>query len=403
MRALTLSVVTALLAGCGGSQTDAAAPLTLAVPDRANAHVTLAAEGERVAAAWAATGPGGTDIYLAVSGDGGRRFGDPTRVNDVEGDARVNGEQPPQVVLRGADVSVIWTARREGSTALRAAVSADGGATFSAARTISPRSTGARGWESAAVAGDGTLHAVWLDGRNAAPSRVPHSTAPRGSPATLHGRTFITRRGVAWRRRSKPQSPPTCASAAKPPWPPVARMCMSRGDTCSRAASGTSRSCARATADGRSPEPVRVSADDWKIDACPDDGPSMAIDDRGVLHLVWPTLVDDGGGPRLGIFEAVSRDGGRTFTPRARVDGGQAAPAHPRVAGPAGGRMARVWDELASGSRRVMYRAGPAAAIALSRGRAASYPAVAASGDGFVIAWTEQSDSRSIIQVARAR
>jgi hypothetical protein len=65
--------------------------------------------------------------------------------------------------------------------------------------------------------------------------------------------------------------------------------------------------------------------------------------------------------------------------------------------------MARVWDELASGSRRVMYRAGPAAAIALSRGQAASYPAVAASGDGFVVAWTEQSDSRSIIQVARAR
>jgi hypothetical protein len=38
-------------------------------------------------------GARGTDIYLAVSGDGGAHFGDAVRVNDIEGDATASGER----------------------------------------------------------------------------------------------------------------------------------------------------------------------------------------------------------------------------------------------------------------------------------------------------------------------
>jgi hypothetical protein len=73
-----------LAAGCQRASTG---PIELGVPGLANAHVTLAADGDRVAAAWAASGAKGTDVYSAVSADGGRTFGRPVRVNDLAGDA----------------------------------------------------------------------------------------------------------------------------------------------------------------------------------------------------------------------------------------------------------------------------------------------------------------------------
>src|SRR5438034_9099201 len=44
-----------------------------------------------------------SDVFLAVSRDAGRTFGAPRRVNDTIGDARLNGEQPPQVALRSEE------------------------------------------------------------------------------------------------------------------------------------------------------------------------------------------------------------------------------------------------------------------------------------------------------------
>jgi hypothetical protein len=71
-----------------------AGAVTLAMPGRANANVSLAASGSFVAAAWSASVPGGgTDIYAAASSDGGTTFSTPARVNAESGDARVNGEQ----------------------------------------------------------------------------------------------------------------------------------------------------------------------------------------------------------------------------------------------------------------------------------------------------------------------
>src|SRR5215475_2745973 len=101
--------VLALVLGCASMVVSPAAQTagqfsaskTLAVADRTNSNVSLAANGTVVAAVWAASQPSGsTDIYSAVSRDSGMTFGQPVRVNARPGDARVNGEQPPRVALR---------------------------------------------------------------------------------------------------------------------------------------------------------------------------------------------------------------------------------------------------------------------------------------------------------------
>src|SRR6478672_8680691 len=148
--------------------------LTLGVPNRSNATPSIAADGSTVVVAWSATLPNGgaADVFAAVSRDGGRSFGAPSRVNDVDGDARVNGEQPPRVAIRASAITVVWTTKGANGTRLVQAASADGGRTFTKAQPVpGADAAGNRGWENIAAgkaAAAGRTLAVWLDHRELA-------------------------------------------------------------------------------------------------------------------------------------------------------------------------------------------------------------------------------------------
>ena len=385
--------VSAALAGCS-TFTPPASPVELSVEGRSNAHVTLAADGRRVAAAWVASNDAGADVFASVSGDGGRTFAAPVRVNDIAGDASGNGEQPPRIVIGNGAMTVVWVSKRDGVSGIRAARSADGGRTFSASRTISPDGvTGARGWESAAIDDAGAVHAAWLDGRNAAP-HVP------GQPH-VHGAMRQDIVHAMWRDGDAVVETPVADNVCFCCKTGVAAQGRNVFVVWRHLFPGGVRDIAMArSADGGRTfsAPVRVSADEWKIDACPDDGPALAIDGGGAIHVAWPTLLQDGRTPHMAIFEAVSRDGGATFTPRTRVDASDSGASHPRVAVSRSGARAIVWDEGGPEGRRVMYR-GADSAVPLADGGSASYPAIASAGDGFVAAWTEQAAGRSVVRV----
>src|SRR5688572_4849447 len=116
---------------------------TLGVPGAVNATPSLAIAGRTVAAVWTATKDGPTNVYLATSNDGGATFSEPRRVNDQDGDASANNEQPPRVTVSGSGatrtITVVWSKRNEDPQkmrrdAMRMARSTDGGRTFSPAR-----------------------------------------------------------------------------------------------------------------------------------------------------------------------------------------------------------------------------------------------------------------------------
>ena len=381
-------------------------PVELAVAGATNAHVTLAADGDHVAAAWAATGPAGTNVYVARSDDAARTFGPPVRVNDIDGDANINGEAPPRVVLSGSRIDVVWVAKRNGVSAIRAAESVDGGATFAPARTVTAEGVqGARGWQTAAIAADGTVHAAWLDGRNA--TRPAASAAPANAGAHVHHGDMrqdiyhaMWRGGDAAVETQVASNVCFCCKTAlvsQGPTVYVAWRHLFPGGVRDIA-------IARSSDSGRTfSDPVRVSADDWKIDACPDDGPAMAIDAGGTLHVVWPTLATDSGSPRIAVFHATSSDGGKTFSPRARVNSPDAPAAHPKMTLDTAGRAVVAWDETSGGARRIRLRIADQALLTLSTGNASSYPAVVAAGSAIVAAWTDQSNGGSVVRVLRVR
>ena len=386
------AVVAAAFAGACRQAPEPSAPVTLAVEGRANAHVTLASEGRRIAAAWTATSEAAIDVYAAISDDGGAHFSAPVRVNDRPGDAAGNGEQPPRVVVHDRSVTVVWVSKRDGVPGIRSAQSVDGGRTFSTTRTISPPDvTGARGWESATVSDDGMLHAAWLDGRNAG-----------AGAGHAHGAMRQDIVHAMWRGSDPVVETPVADN--------VCFCCKTGVVTHGRDVFVVWRhlfeggvrdiAIARSSDGGRTfGAPVRVSADGWKLDACPDDGPSVAVDDNGSLRVAWPTLLQDGSRPHMAIFESISHDGGATFAPRTRVDASDAGASHPRIAVGAAGAYAIAWDEPGEQGRRVVVRRTGAAAHVLGPG---SYPALVATTDEFAAAWSE-TGSPSQIRIVRLR
>jgi hypothetical protein len=153
--------------------------------------------------------------------------------------------------------------------------------------------------------------------------------------------------------------------------------------------------------------PVRISADDWAINGCPDDGPAMTVDTSGTIHIVWSTVVG-GETPEGALFYANSRDG-RTFSARVRVPTlGSPKPSHPQIVLDGRGRVVVAWDESVSGQRTALMRelrreAGDRVAfgepVTLAPQGPAVYPVLAATGSGLVAVWTAGSGESSTIAV----
>jgi hypothetical protein len=293
-------------------------------------------------------------------------------------------------------VEVVWVSKRGSASLVRAAKTRDAAARFAPATTIHDDNlAGPRGWPSVAVGRDGAAHVAWLDGRNGQSKRQDIFQAV-WRPDGTHDEVEVAADVCFCCKTAVATGPDGAVYVAwRHIYPPNIR----------------DMAVARSSDGGRTfAAPVRVSEDRWAIDGCPEDGPSIAVDGRGVLHIAWPTMVE-GSTPAKGIFYSYSVDGGRTFAPRARVDDESAAPAHPQIAVRDDG-VAVVWDEgatphrvnlrLIAGERRAPVwkpRSGPIST--LSSGRRAVYPAVAATSSGFVAAWTEDTPTGSEIRVRR--
>jgi hypothetical protein len=398
-------------------------PRTLHVSGRSNANVSMAVSGNFLAAVWSAsTSTGPTDIFSAVSTDGGRQFSAPVQVNSTAGQANVNGEQPPRVALSHRagrsvpDIVVVWTAKGKNGTNLLTARSTDGGKRFSRTSMVpGTDAPGNRGWEGVASDAAGRVSVAWLDHRRLAKPQgtsTPHQhrghTGHKGDGVEMAQRSHLfygsvdepgsVRRltgGVCYCCKTAIAAAPskTIALAWRHVFP------------------GNLRDIAFSISrdDGRTfTTPVKVSEDNWQIDGCPDDGPALAVDAQGVGHVVWPTRVTDAKGEQsIGIFYATSRDGS-SFSQRLQLPTDGVAH-HPQLALAADGSPAFVWDELIHGPKRhiafARLRPGPDGKGSfvkqiVSAGEPSMYPVLAPMADErFLVAWTATTSAGSTVRV----
>jgi hypothetical protein len=394
---------------------------TLSVAGRVNGTPWIAADGRFVAVAWGATAEAKTDVFAAVSRDGGQTFSAPVQVNVVDGEGRLGGEMPPRIALvrRGGaalpELVVLWTARGD-STAVKTARSRDGGKSFDPPIAMqSQGAAGDRGWPALALDTRGTAHVVWLDHRGLAASggagRMNHAdhkmAAPRDGVAMSQksGLYYAASGRTSQSERELTKGVCYCCKTALAAGADGALFAAWRqvyaGNMRDIAFSVTRDSGRTFTA------PERVSEDKWALDGCPDDGPAMAVDRRGAVHLVWPTVIA-GAKEEGAIFYASARDG-RSFTPRVRIATlGSPKPSHPQIVVDASGRITVAWDELVDGERVAAVRElkphadqtmdfGPV--VRLADGGRAIYPVLAAASSGLVAAWTSGPTDASVIAV----
>ncbi|HEX9564033.1 MAG TPA: sialidase family protein [Gemmatimonadaceae bacterium] len=150
---------------------------------------------------------------------------------------------------------------------------------------------------------------------------------------------------------------------------------------------------------GRWTEPARVHADEWHIDGCPVNGPSVAADGE-LVAVAWFTGARDTARVRL----AFSSDAGATFGPAIQVDEGNPV-GRVDVELDDDGRAIVSWLERTAGEEAaVLVRAvtpagirSPVAPVATSSAaRAAGFPRMARHGSDIVFAWTQPGDTSRV-------
>ncbi|NOT27266.1 MAG: exo-alpha-sialidase [Acidobacteria bacterium] len=350
----------------------------LAIPHHENAFASIAGREGLVAVAWGATAPdAGTDIYVAVSKDDGRTFGRPVRASDADSSANLSGEQPPSLTLVPSangypSIVVVWAGKTSSGTRLFSSSSRDGGLSFSMPAPVrGSDGPGNRGWQAIATGPDGRAMAIWLDHRELAMGTGMNSPS-ESSAVHQHGTHAPEADGAARAQLSKLMfAHLDGAGDATAVTGGVCYCCKTALTTGPDGAvyaawrhvyPGNVRDIAVVVSrDGGlsfSP-PARVSEDAWVLDGCPENGPAMSADSRQRIHVIWPTLLPNAGadgGPSLAMFYARS-DNGSGFTPRQRVPT-EGVPRHVQTITGPGDSIWAVWDEGADGVRRVALGQG---------------------------------------------
>ena len=253
---------------------------------------------------WIAMLAGGR-VAVANSSDGGKTFSKPVAVTDRKLDMDWGPDARPKIVIdRHGDLIVAFSTFRD--KAFNGEVfttrSTDGAKTFAPIRPITQSNVSQR-FETLALDTDGTVFAAWLDKRNRAPAKK------KGEAYDGAGLFFATSKDGEVYSQARLVQDNTCECCRLG----VAFVGHGRPVVIFRNIfEGGVRDHAIATfSDPNTPGAIhRVSNDDWKISACPHQGPSLSIGPNGAYHATWYT----NGKNRQGLFYARSTDGGTTFS-----------------------------------------------------------------------------------------
>jgi hypothetical protein len=269
--------------------------------------------------------------------------------------------------------------------------STDNGVSFSRPQPLTKDTTSQR-FETVAIDPEGRVFAAWLDKRNIAIARAAGRAYPGAALAyawsddgTSFGDTKVAldntceccRLGIAFAGPGRPAI--------------VFRNIFA----------GSIRDHAVVTfKDANTPGPVqRVSVDNWKIEACPHHGPSLAIAKDGSYHVAWFT----DGAARKGLFYARAASGEASFEAPRALSAPDRQPARPYLL--ANGRALHlVWKEFDGTKAQVRWQMSHDSGTNWSAPRtvadaddASDHPLLVAHGGRSYLSWLTKSEGYRLI------
>ncbi len=287
-------------------------------------------------------------VLVAKSTDLGRTFGPEVSATPGPVDMDWGPDSRPQIVFDPSGALLVTYALfrdKHFNGAVCCTRSTDGGVTFTPPRPITSDRTSQR-FQQLAVSSDGRIFAAWLDKRHAAAAIAAGKAYPGAALAyawSSDGGQSFGDTHIAFDNTCE------CCRLA------VAVAGSGRPVVLFRNIfDGSVRDHAIVTfKDPRTPGPLRrVSVDDWKIDACPHQGPTLAIGADGSYHAAWFT----DGSARHGLFYARADNGDVPFSEPRALSSPDRQPARPFLLA-AGNALHLVWKEFDGEQTLVRWQA----------------------------------------------
>ena len=279
----------------------------------------------------------GKYVYLSRAAGPGRDFSAPVRVNREGEYIYSKGENHPKIAFGpGEEIYLSWSRATSNRFTgdVRFTRSLDGGHSFDPVRTINDDGLKAsHRFDSLLVADNGDVYIAWLDERE----RAGYKKAGDGNDSALYyvisrdkGATFSANYRVAGNSCD-------CCHIALAAGPAdnaaVFWRAVFAGNTRDHAFTFLGRQ-------GRTSDILRPAVDNWRIEACPEQGPSLDHADGARYHLAWFSRGTEHKGIYYGLFDAAA---GR-LTRLAAVTSAAGA-GHPQVLS-AGNQVFLIWKEF---------------------------------------------------------
>jgi len=417
----TTLIASVLLAGCGEREAEAPKPAIAGdlaiepwtlptVPGSAQPDLALAPDG-RVLLSWINTQPGRRPAFQFAELYPDGRWQGPRTI--AVGNAMfVNWADTPHIAAT-AD-RALWAHWLQKSADAPYAYdvmlvrSLDHGMNWSAPQIAHDDGTiSEHGFVSFWPQGQDALGVAWLDGRNTAESSTDsadaqsghdgkhsdqHGAGHGGGMMSLRGAVFDARLGTRAAAEIDASTCDCCQTDAVPLGKGALLVYRDRTEQ-------EIRDIYAVRFDGETwSKPVRVHADDWKMPACPVNGPSVAALDQTAV-VGWYTVSDDQPAVKL----ARSTDGGARFADPVVVDRGEAVQGRVAVAVDAGETWI-VWLREEAGQQSLwLARYAPDLKRELQRvkladvqghGRATGFPRLLLAGSTAYVVWTDVVDAQ---------
>ncbi|RZI42582.1 exo-alpha-sialidase [Herbaspirillum sp. HC18] len=338
-------------------------------------------------------------VTLRSSTDMGKTWTAAARVQKTPEPVAASGEARPHIALGPKGeiyISYTSTIARPHIGNIRFVRSLDGGKTFSAPITVhANREHVVHSFESMAVAPDGRIYIAWIDGRDAAQAKQRNAryagSAVYYAVSSDQGESFAgdykvadhscecCRIGLALNRDGTP------VAMWRHVFAPNIR----------------DHAIAELGPKGALSEPVRATFDDWRIDACPHHGPSIAFGNDGTRHQVWFNGKE---GDESGALYAAERAGKLS----APTPLGGAPSSHPDVLA-RDKQVAIVWKEFDGQATAVVVKLSEDGGnmwiqkeVGLTSANSDS-PYLIKSPDGIVLIWRTQDEGIRVIPVQKGK
>jgi Neuraminidase (sialidase) len=362
--------------------------------DCANAATPYFSPDGKLLLAWTANGV----VSVGQSSDFGKTLTSTVKIAEHGKSLDVGSDARPQIVAdKQGNVFLAYAFFKDSNwnAQINTARSTDGGNSFKSPETLVKDGSSQR-FPSAMISSDGSIFISWIDKRLVAKAKQGGERRLGGSIAYSFsqdgGKTFEPERFAN-------ESSCECCRIGGSLDPQANAVIAYRAIF-----PGGIRDQASQVISANGAEPVRrVADDDWKTDACPHHGPSIAVSGSGKFHLAWYTQ----GSKRSGVFYANSSNQGVNYSIPSRVGSEGANVSRPYLLA-LGQQVWLTWKEF-NGIDTLVYIKqsaddgktwGTPQIVSKTNGYS-DHPLLVNNGDAVFLSWLTRTDGYQLIKLGQ--